>query len=144
MFNLFFKRLANRTNDIRIKNKLIVSFILVVFVPILIVGVFLTSSFRQNVLDQATQQVGSNVERVKSQIEGIVRMPLEISDNLLSDARLMNIVNTQYSTTYSVVETYREYRDFRDAIKLYNEIHNVRFYYIIQIRRCWTTGNSLS
>ncbi|MHA6482880.1 sensor histidine kinase [Paenibacillus sp. strain BS8-2] len=129
MFMNFFKRLANRTNDIRIKNKLIMSFILVVFVPILIVGVFLTSSFRQNVLDQATQQVGNNVERVKSQIANIVRMPLEISDNLLSDARLMNVVNTQYQTTYSVVAAYREYRDFRDSAKLYNEIHNVRFYY---------------
>ncbi len=129
MFMNFFQRLANRTNDIRIKNKMIASFILVVFVPILIVGVFLTSSFRQNVLDQATQQVGSNVERVKTQIANIVRMPLEISDNLLSDARLMNVVNMHYPTTYSVVAAYREYRDFRDSVKLYNEIHNVRFYY---------------
>ncbi|MDQ6422686.1 sensor histidine kinase [Paenibacillus sp. LHD-117] len=129
MFNNFFKQLANRTNDIRIKNKLIVSFILVVFVPVLIVGVFLTSAFRQNVLDQATQQVGSNVDRVKSQTADIIRMPLEISDNLLSDTRLMNVVNTQYPTTYSVVAAYREYRDFRDSVKLYNEIHNVRFYY---------------
>lgn len=125
----FFKRLANRTNDIRIRNKMILSFILVVFVPVLIVGVFLTSAFRQNVLDQATQQVGSNVERVKSQIADIVRMPLEISDNLLRDARLMNVVNTHYPNTYSVVAAYREYRDFRDSVKLYNEIHNIRFYY---------------
>ncbi|QNK56407.1 sensor histidine kinase [Paenibacillus sp. PAMC21692] len=129
MFIEFFRRLANRTNDIRIKPKLIVSFILVVFVPVLIVGVFLTLAFRQNVLDQATQQVGSNVDRVKSQIANIVRMPLEVSDNLLSDARLMNVVNTQYASTYSVVEAYREYRDIRDSVKLYNEIHNIRFYY---------------
>ena len=129
MFIEFVRRLANRTNDIRIKPKLIVSFILVVFVPVLIVGVFLTLAFRQNVLDQATQQVGSNVDRVKSQIANIVRMPLEVSDNLLSDARLMNVVNTQYASTYSVVEAYREYRDIRDSVKLYNEIHNIRFYY---------------
>ncbi|WP_168120594.1 sensor histidine kinase [Paenibacillus sp. HB172176] len=121
-------KLAHRTNNIRIKNKLIFSFILVVFVPILIVGIFLTTAFRQNVLDQATKQVTNNVERVKSQTADIIRMPIEISDNLLSDSRLMNVVNTKYRTTYEIVEAYRDYHDFRDYVRLYNEIYNIRFY----------------
>ncbi|CAM4192490.1 sensor histidine kinase [Paenibacillus alkaliterrae] len=115
-------------NNIRIKNKLIFSFILVVFVPVLIVGIFLTVAFRQNVLDQATQQITNNVERIKKQTTDIIRMPIEISDKLLVDSRLTNIVNTQYKTTYDVVEAFREFHDFRDYIHLYREIYNIRFY----------------
>jgi two-component system sensor histidine kinase YesM len=122
------KELANKMNNIRIKNKLIFSFILVVFVPVLIVGIFLTVAFRQNVLDQATQQITNNAERVKKQTLDIIRMPIDISDKLLVDNRLTNIVNTQYNSAFDVVEAFLDYRDFRDYIHLYNEIYNIRFY----------------
>ncbi|WP_169083434.1 sensor histidine kinase [Paenibacillus sp. PL91] len=120
--------IAQRMNNIRIKNKLIFSFILVVFVPVLIVGIFLTVAFRQNVLDQATQQITNNVERIKKQTLDIIRMPIEISDKLLVDSRLTNVVNTQYNSTFEVVKAFWDYRDFRDYVHLYNEIYNIRFY----------------
>ncbi|MDQ8737323.1 sensor histidine kinase [Paenibacillus sp. LHD-38] len=122
------RALALKMNNIRIKNKLIFSFILVVFVPVLIVGIFLTVAFRQNVLDQATQQITNNVERIKKQTLDIIRMPIEISDKLLVDSRLTNVVNTQYSSTFDVVKAFWDYRDFRDYIHLYSEIYNIRFY----------------
>ncbi|MBD2872514.1 sensor histidine kinase [Paenibacillus sp. IB182493] len=119
---------ARRMNNIRIKNKLIFSFILVVFVPVLIVGIFLTVAFRQNVLDQATQQVTNNVERIKKQTTDIIRMPIEISDKLLVDSRLTDVVNTNYKSTFEVVKAFWDYRDFRDYVHLYSEIYNIRFY----------------
>lgn len=126
MFNI--KELAHKMNNIRIKNKLIFSFILVVFIPVLIVGIFLTVAFRQNVLDQATQQITNNVERVKKQTLDIIRMPIEISDKLLVDSRLTNVVNTQYKSTFDVVKAFWDYRDFRNYNQLYTEIYNIRFY----------------
>ncbi|WP_036718812.1 sensor histidine kinase [Paenibacillus harenae] len=124
----YMRELTRRMNNIRIKNKLIFSFILVVFVPVLIVGIFLTVAFRQNVLDQATQQITNNVERIKKQTTDIIRMPIEISDNLLVDSRLTNVVNTNYKSTYDVVKAFWDYRDFRDYVHLYSEIFNIRFY----------------
>lgn len=122
------RALMQGINNIRIKKKLILSFILVVFVPVLIVGIFLTVAFRQNVLDQATQQITNNVERIKKQTLDIIRMPIEISDKLLVDSRLTNIVNTQYNSTFEVVKAFWEFNDFRDYIKLYSEVYNIRFY----------------
>ncbi|MGO4545661.1 sensor histidine kinase [Paenibacillus sp. 2TAB23] len=122
------RALALSMDNIRIKKKLIISFILVVFVPVLIVGIFLTVAFRQNVLDQATQQITNNVERIKKQTLDIIRMPIEISDKLLVDSRLTNVVNTQYDSTFEVVKAFWDYRDFRDYIQLYSEIYNIRFY----------------
>ncbi|MGG1638535.1 cache domain-containing sensor histidine kinase [Paenibacillus sp. NRS-1760] len=122
------RTMGQRMNNIRIKKKLIISFILVVFVPVLIVGIFLTVAFRQNVLDQATQQITNNVERIKKQTLDIIRMPIEISDKLLVDSRLTNVVNTQYSSTFDVVKAFWDYRDFKDYIQLYSEVYNIRFY----------------
>jgi len=122
------RALAHKMNNVRIKQKLMFSFILVVFVPVLIVGIFLTAAFRQNVLDQATQQITNNVERIKKQTLDIIRMPIEISDKLLVDSRLTNVVNTQYSSTFEVVKAFWDYRDFRNYIQLYSEVFNIRFY----------------
>lgn len=122
------RALAHKMNNIRIKQKLMFSFILVVFVPVLIVGIFLTAAFRQNVLDQATQQITNNVERIKKQTLDIIRMPIEISDKLLVDSRLTNVVNTQYNSTFEVVKAFWDYRDFRNYIQLYSEVFNIRFY----------------
>ncbi|MGO4539144.1 cache domain-containing protein, partial [Paenibacillus sp. 2TAB19] len=122
------KSLTKKMNNVRIKNKLIFSFVLVVFVPVLIVGVCLTVAFRQNVLDQATQQITNNVERIKKQTTDVIGMPIEISDKLLVDSRLTNVVNTHYDSTFEVVKAFWDYRDFRDYIKLYSEVYNIRFY----------------
>ncbi|HTG70680.1 MAG TPA: sensor histidine kinase [Candidatus Udaeobacter sp.] len=122
------RALAHKMNNVRIKQKLMFSFILVVFVPVLIVGIFLTAAFRQNVLDQATQQITNNVERIKKQTLDIIRMPIEISDKLLVDSRLTNVVNTQYNSTFEVVKAFWDYRDFRNYIQLYSEVFNIRFY----------------
>ncbi len=120
--------LAHKMNNIRLKNKLIISFVLVVFVPVLIVGIYLTAAFRQNVLDQATQQITSNVERIKKQTADRIKMPIEISDKLLVDNRLTNIVNTQYQTAFDVVQAFWNYTDFKDYLHLYSEIYSIRFY----------------
>ncbi|MFD1956661.1 sensor histidine kinase [Paenibacillus thailandensis] len=122
------QRLLKKINDMRIKNKLIFSFILVVFIPVLIVGVFLTASYRQDVLDQATEQTLNNVEKIKRQTSDIISMPIDISDKLLADTRLTDVVNTQYKTTFEAVKALWDYREFRDYMVLYNEIYNIRFY----------------
>lgn len=120
--------LSQRMNDVRIKNKLILTFILVACLPVLVVGILLTAAYRQNVLDQATEQTLNNVEKIKKQTLDTIRMPIEISEKLLVDSRLTEIVNTQYETTFEVTKALWDYRDFKDYMRLYSEIYNIRFY----------------
>jgi len=122
------KAITGRLNNIRLKNKLIVSYLLVVVTPVLIVGIFLTTSYREFVLMQATEQVESNVERIKGQTYELMRKPIEISDNLLIDQSLSHVVNTQYKTTLQVVQAYWAYPDLKNYIQMYDEIENIRFY----------------
>lgn len=122
------QKILSLLDNIRLKKKLFISFIAVAFVPIVIVGMYLTGQFRDHVLEQATEQSYNNVERIKSQLEDVLQRPIDISGILMSDNQLSTLMNTQYASTYEVVEAYQNYQDFKEFIKLYSEIYNIRFY----------------
>lgn len=119
---------VRKTNNIRLKNKLIISIVVLVVIPVLLVGIILTASYRQNVLDQATQQTMNNVDKIKKRVSEILQMPIEISNNLLVDDRLSKLVNTRYETNFDLVDAYWDFRIFQDYVRNYKEIYNVRFY----------------
>jgi two-component system, sensor histidine kinase YesM len=120
--------IIHKTNNLRLKSKLMISFILVVFIPVLIVGVFLTYEFRQHVLNQATEQTLNNIAKIKTRTADILRMPIKISTHLLVDKRLANLVNTEFDSTYATVKPYLDYTVFKDYVSSYDEIYNIRFY----------------
>lgn len=122
------QKVLSLLDNVRLKKKLFISYIAVAFVPIVIVGVYLTGQFRDHVLEQATEQSHNNVERIKAQLENVLQRPIDLSGILMSDNQLSTLINKQYSSTYEVVEAYQNYRDFKEFIKLYSEIYNIRFY----------------
>ena len=60
------RKLRNRINDVSILKKLILSYILVVLVPVLLVGSILTNTMYRLALDQAVNEAHYSVERIKS------------------------------------------------------------------------------
>ncbi|MBW5445164.1 HAMP domain-containing protein [Cohnella sp. CFH 77786] len=115
-------------NNVRIKNKLILSYVLVVFIPVLIVGIFLTARYRQDVIEQATLQTINNVDRVKQRMLDLTRVPTAISRNLQADRKLMYTVNAEYPTTLDVVHAYWDYSNFKEYLEQNKEISSIRFY----------------
>lgn len=115
-------------NNMKIRNKLILSFVVVVFVPVSIVGIFLTGELRRFAFDNALEQAYQNVERVKKRTMEVVNVADDLSYRLSYDERLKSLSNHQYETVYDVVRAYQDYPDLRLAIQMYKEISNIRFY----------------
>lgn len=115
-------------NDMKIRNKLIISFVVVVFVPVAIVGVFLTGELRRFAFVNALEQAYQNVERVKKRTLEVVNVADDLSYRLSYDERLKSLANHQYENVYEVVRAYQDYPDLRQAIQMYKEISNIRFY----------------
>ncbi|MFC7678471.1 sensor histidine kinase [Paenibacillus sp. GCM10028914] len=115
-------------NNMKIRNKLILSFVVVVFVPVSIVGIFLTGELRRFAFDNALEQAYQNVERVKKRTMEVVNVADDLSYRLSYDERLKTLSNHQYETVYDVVRAYQDYPDLRQAIQMYKEISNIRFY----------------
>lgn len=121
--------LIQKLNDMKIRNKLILAFLLVVLVPVTFVGVLLTSEFKQAALNNAVRETDNSVERIKKLSTDILKIPTEISSSLLNDTRLIDLVNTRYETVYSVVKAYGEYQDIHKYLQSYSGLlSNIRLY----------------
>ncbi|WP_458121253.1 cache domain-containing sensor histidine kinase [Paenibacillus sp. Z6-24] len=120
--------LIERINDIKIKNKLIFAYIFVVVLPVLCIGGFVVDYLRQEALNNAIEQTTNNVERIKNQMTTMLRIPINISNELLFDTRLSQVVNTRYEKVYDLVAAYQNYQEFDEYLRLYSEISAIRFY----------------
>ena len=123
-----FQQILRRINNVRLRQKLIFSFIIVVFVPVMAVGLFLTSELSDRALDDATKQTQNNVERVKQRMEETLKVPADISFRLMFDSRLKELLNRNYEGIYDVVKTYRDYPDIKNYLNYYKEISDIRIY----------------
>ena len=115
-------------NGIKIRNKLLLSFLLVTMLPVSIVGGYLTLEMRSMAFQNAIEQASINVDRVKKRTEEVIGVPQDISYRLSNDARLKRLADRRYESIYDVVQAYREYPDIREYLRLYKEISNIRLY----------------
>jgi two-component system, sensor histidine kinase YesM len=116
------------TNNINIRNKLILSYVLVVFLPVLTVGLLLTNSLREQSIDHAVQQSMNNVEKIRRQVEEMLKIPTDISYTIYFDEQLKSILDKQYATDLDVYQAYRDYAAFTNYKVLYQEIAGIRIY----------------
>ncbi|WP_018752618.1 sensor histidine kinase [Paenibacillus sanguinis] len=117
------------TNNLKLKHKLLISYIVVVMIPVLIVGVGVTAYFRHQAMERAIAQTTNNVEKVKTRTGMMLRVPSDISDMIMLDRELATAVKTEYSDVLELTKSYLEYDHFREYILQYREISGIRFYY---------------
>ncbi|WP_339315087.1 sensor histidine kinase [Paenibacillus sp. FSL R10-2734] len=123
-----YARIITLMNNLRLRTKLFLSFGSVVLLPVLIVGLFLTNELRNMAMANALEQITANVDRVKKRTGEMLNIPLDIAYRLSNDSRLEEVANHRYESVYDVVEAYWNYPDFRDFVRLYNEVSSIRLY----------------
>ncbi|PWV88444.1 two-component system sensor histidine kinase YesM [Paenibacillus cellulosilyticus] len=120
-------RISKWFNNMKIRTKLFLSLVLVVIVPVLIVGLFLTAQFREKVLDEAVAQSLNNVDRIKQRTSQLLAVPIDVA-NTLYDDQLRRIANTSFANSVDVFRAYRDYTGIKSAKNLHKEIRSIRFY----------------
>lgn len=122
-------RIIRSTNNLKLKHKLLISYIVVVMIPVLIVGVGVTAYFRHQAMERAIAQATNNVEKVKTRTAMMLRVPSDISDMIMLDRELATAVKTEYPDVLELTKSYLNYDNFREYILQYREISGIRFYY---------------
>lgn len=123
------KKAAKFINNLKLKHKLIVTYLLVVMIPVLIVGGSVVGYFREQAMNRAIEQTTNNVEKIKTQLGNMLRAPLDVSDTLLLDTDLERLITTRYESVLELTRSYLNYNGFVQYTRLYREIAGVRFYY---------------
>lgn len=117
-----------RINDISILKKLIFSYVLLVFIPVLFVGSILTKTMCQLALDQAVNEAAHSVERIKKRVLETMRVSIVISNQYYLDQNLEEVLDRTYTSTWDVVNAYRNHLTFDAFPNLYSEIILIRAY----------------
>ncbi|WP_080145909.1 histidine kinase [Marinilactibacillus piezotolerans] len=121
------KRLNSRPY-ISIKQKLLGSYLVILIIPILLVGIYLTSSIRTNLIDNKMAEIENNNERIRTDYTTILSSVIRVSDWIYQDEELVDLVQTVYESPFEVYQAYNGYRMFEDYLRYYDEIQHIRFY----------------
>ncbi|WP_159886590.1 cache domain-containing sensor histidine kinase [Paenibacillus puerhi] len=116
------------TNNIHIRKKLMLSYVLIVLVPVLIVGMLLTQSLQRMAVDHAVQQSVNNVEKIKKQVEETLKIPADISNKIYFDKRLKELLGRNFDSSLEVYQAYASHADLAEYRELYKEVAGVRLY----------------
>ncbi|GJM68633.1 hypothetical protein HMSSN036_08490 [Paenibacillus macerans] len=115
-------------NDMKLRKKLSLAFITVAVLPLLASGIYLTGKLREIMVMDAFEQAANNVDRVRKRTEEVIKVPLDISYRLSNDSRMKSVASRSYGSYIEVIQTYRQYSDIRDYMRLYKEVKAIRLY----------------
>lgn len=122
-------RFLSKIYNMSIGNKLLFSYMLVVFLPVLLVGFILNYSMRSIIVDSAMREASVNVERTHSRLGEVMKIVMDISYKMQMDQELENLLLADYRSTQEVFDTYFQYNEFKNIINLYSsEIRDIRIY----------------
>lgn len=121
-------KLINSFKDMKIRKKLIISYVIVVLMPISIVGIYLTSGMRNMVIDKTISEVNVNIDRIQDRLSEVIKIANDVSDRIYFNEKLRDIVSTQYKSVEDVVNVYTNNAVFDEYMRYYKEIKSIRFY----------------
>ncbi|XID92947.1 sensor histidine kinase [Paenibacillaceae bacterium WGS1546] len=121
-------RYARRFNDMKLRNKMVLSYMLFFILPFMIVGFFVVQEFRQTALERATEQAESTVERVKSRVHEMLGVPALLANQLSLDTDLEDVATTRYQNVFQVVDAYWNYKKFKTFLDFNTEVSRFKVY----------------
>lgn len=129
------KKAASLINNLKLKHKLIVTYLVVVMIPVMIVGGSVVGYFREQAMSRAIEQATNNVEKIKTRLGNMLRIPMDVSDSLILDKELERLATTRYDSVLELTKEYINYNGFRQygGLSQYKRVHReiagVRLYY---------------
>ena len=78
---------VRRFQDLKIRKKLIWTYIIVVLIPIFMVGMILTNGMRDMAIEQAIKEACTNTDRIQLRLNELTNRVTEISDRIYFSAR---------------------------------------------------------
>lgn len=121
------KKLKNK-RYISIKQKLLGSYFVILIIPILLVGIYLTMSIRNNLINNKLEEIENNNERISADYVSVLSAITRVSDWIYQDEDLADLVSAEYDNPFDVYQAYSQYQMFEDYLRYYDEIEHIRFF----------------
>ncbi len=117
-------------NNIRLKNKMLIVYVLCVFLPIVLTNVIFYQVTSSNVKQQKTQDISRALEQVKNEFRTEIEDAVSVSLVFVTDNTLNEIIETAYERPEAYIEAYDSYfrRILNNYTPVYNSVQNIKIY----------------
>lgn len=114
--------------NMKVREQLMGIYILVLLIPILIIGVYLTRLLCDMVMEKSINEAAVNIERVRERLNEKIRIATVVAENLYVDEKLKDILSTQYQSPQSTINSYNDFQEIPTYLKHYVELSSIRIY----------------
>lgn len=101
----------------KVRRQLSTVYLAAVLLPVLIISVVILSSFQSVMNRQYQNLVDSDNQRVKSILFNATTNLYNLSDNLVSNSELLQLLQTEYSSTYEAVSACNQFSGFQNLLR---------------------------
>ena len=117
-------------NNVRLRNKMLILYILCVLIPIVFTNVVFNAVTTGNVKNQRMKDISRALEQVKNEFRNEVDKAVSVSYVFFNDYNLNSILEANYEQPVAYVEAYDSY--FRRILNIYTPIYtsmqNIKIY----------------
>jgi len=118
-----------KISNMKMHTKLIISYMLISFIPISLLGAMSVVYFRNFAFDSTLREIHSDFNSIKLRILEIANSVINIANRLMIDQNLQEIVSYRYSDPMEVYLKYSEYEEIDTYKLLYSKIiSHIRIY----------------
>lgn len=116
-------------NNVSTRNKLLLSYIAVVFIPVLLVGLILTFNMKRMAVERAISEATNNVNRIYDRFNETLKLAMDVASKTYIDQNLQEILQTRYDSTEAVMDAYSGYSELSDyASFYYQQFADIKIY----------------
>lgn len=120
--------IENVINNMKIRSKLIISYLLIVIVTVVIIGGYLTSRMNNIVVQNAISEGRYNNKTIKSRMEEALKLAINTSDMIYQDDNIHALVTENYNNYGDVVTAYSTFNVLNDYLVYYNDFNSIKLY----------------
>lgn len=115
-------------NNLRLQSKLIIAFTIVAFLPLIFVGVFLTTQMKAMALQESINDAEANLLRVVYEIEELIEFNDTLHSAIISDSDMYPAITTDYESPLDIFFSYKSYNKMTSFEEMYEGVDDIRIY----------------
>lgn len=115
-------------NNIKIRNKLIITYLIVAIATVSIVCIYLTNRMNSIIVNKAITEAEKNVGIIEYRMKEVFKVATRVSDMIYTDYNLQGILTSKYESTLDVYNAYNDYDILGTYLKYYNELWDITIF----------------
>lgn len=115
-------------DNVKIRNKLIATYLIVAIATVSIVCIYLTNRMNTIIVNRAITEAEKNIDIMEYRMKEIFKVATRVSDIIYTDHKFHTILTSIYNSNLDIYKAYNDYDILGTYLKYYNELSDITVY----------------